>query len=64
VLVASGFIVGESLVGVAMAALIGATGSQTPLALVGDGFEPTAQWISLAVFAAVAVWFAVRVRAR
>jgi putative OPT family oligopeptide transporter len=62
VLVASGFIVGESLVGVAMAGVIGATGSQAPLALAGDDFERTAEWISLAVFAAVAVWFARRVR--
>jgi len=33
VLIASGFIVGESLVGVAMAGVIGATGNQAPLAL-------------------------------
>ena len=62
VLIASGFIVGESLVGVAMAAIIGATGSQAPLALVGEGFDSTAQWITLVVFGAVALWFAVRVR--
>jgi putative OPT family oligopeptide transporter len=62
VLIASGFIVGESLVGVAMAAIIGTTGNQAPLALVGDGFAGTAQWISLAVFAAVAGWMAWRVR--
>jgi uncharacterized oligopeptide transporter (OPT) family protein len=62
VLIASGFIVGESLVGVAMAGVIGATGSETPLALAGDGFVPVAQWISLAVFVAVAVWFGARVR--
>lgn len=62
VLIASGFIVGESLVGVAMAGVIGATGSQMPLAVVGEGFDPISQWISLAVFAAVALWFAARVR--
>jgi putative OPT family oligopeptide transporter len=62
VLIASGFIVGESLVGVAMAAVIGATGSQSPLALVGDSFDGPAQWITLVVFAVVAVWFGVRVR--
>ncbi len=61
VLVASGFIVGESLVGVAMAAVIGASGSQAPLALVGDGFEGTAAWLGLAVFAGVAGWFGRRV---
>jgi membrane protein implicated in regulation of membrane protease activity len=63
-LIASGFIVGESLVGVAMAAVIGATGSESPLAVVGGGFAPTAQWISLAVFCAVALWFGRRVRSR
>ncbi len=61
VLIASGFIVGESLVGVAMAAVIGASGSQVPLAVVGGGFSPIADWITLAVFATVAVWFARRV---
>jgi putative OPT family oligopeptide transporter len=61
VLIASGFIVGESLVGVAMAAVIGATGSQAPLAVVGDTFAPVADWVTLAVFAGVAVWFARRV---
>ena len=63
-LIASGFIVGESLVGVAMAGVIGATGSEAPLALVGDGFAPVAQWVTLAVFVGVAVWFGRRVRAK
>jgi putative OPT family oligopeptide transporter len=63
VLLASGFIVGESLVGVAMAAVIGATGSQAPLALAGESFAPTAEWLGLAVFVAVALWFARRVTA-
>ncbi len=62
VLIASGFIVGESLVGVAMAAVIGATGNQAPLAIVGDSFAATSQWITLAAFAAVAAWMAWRVR--
>jgi putative OPT family oligopeptide transporter len=57
VLLASGLIVGESLVGVLMAAIIGATGSQTPLALVGDDFETTAQWLGLAAFVIVGVGF-------
>ena len=55
VLIASGLIVGESLVGVAMAAVIGATGSQAPLAIVGSGFDGVAQWLGLAVFVTVAV---------
>ena len=47
VLLASGFIVGESLFNVALAGLIVATGSATPLAVVGDGFEPTAELLAL-----------------
>ena len=39
VLLASGFIVGESLFGVLLAGLIVATGSGTPLALIGEGHE-------------------------
>ncbi len=53
VLIASGFIVGESLVGVGMAAVIGVSGSQSPLAVVGNGFEGAAGWLGLVVFAAV-----------
>ena len=58
VLIASGFIVGESLVGVGMAAVIGGTGGQAPLALVGDAFAAPAGWIGLAAFGSVALWFA------
>lgn len=64
VLIASGFIVGESLVGVAMAAIIGGSGSQAPLQVVPDSFEHAAQWLSLAAFMGVAVWFARRVLRR
>ena len=56
VLIASGLIVGESLVGVLMAAIIGASGS-APLALVGADFGVTASYLGLAVFAFVAVLF-------
>ncbi|AMP09874.1 oligopeptide transporter, OPT family [Collimonas arenae] len=61
VLLASGLIVGESLVGVLLAAIIGFTGNDSPLALVGASFENTAQWLGLIVFAAVAWVFARRV---
>ncbi|WP_230414493.1 OPT family oligopeptide transporter [Collimonas silvisoli] len=61
VLLASGLIVGESLVGVLLAAVIGFTGSDSPLALVGASFENTAQWLGLIVFAAVAWVFSRRV---
>lgn len=62
-LLASGLIVGESLVGVALAALIGLSGKEAPLALVGDGFATNAQWLGLAVFIAVCVGFCRRVLA-
>jgi putative OPT family oligopeptide transporter len=58
VLIASGFIVGESLVGVGMAAVIGFSASQSPLAVVGEGFSLTAAWLGLLVFCAVAYGFA------
>ncbi|GAC1547613.1 MAG: oligopeptide transporter, OPT family [Collimonas sp.] len=63
VLLASGLIVGESLVGVLLAAIIGVTGNDSPLALVGGTFENTAQWLGLIVFAAVAWVFSRRVLA-
>jgi len=60
-LLASGLIVGESLVGVALAAVIGLSGKEAPLALVGEGFGTTAQWLGLAVFVAVCIGFCRRV---
>jgi putative OPT family oligopeptide transporter len=63
VLIASGLIVGESLIGVLMAAVIGFSGRDAPLALVGADFDATARWFGLAVFALVAVMFARRVLA-
>lgn len=63
ILLASGLIVGESLVGVAMAGLIGASGKQDVLLLVGPGFAPTAQILGVVVFVAVCALF-VRMVAR
>ncbi len=51
VLLASGFIVGDGLMGVLLAGLIVATGNGAPLALVGDGFATPAIAIGLVVFA-------------
>ncbi|MEH3106084.1 MAG: oligopeptide transporter, OPT family [Sphingomonas fennica] len=51
VLLAAGFIVGESLFGVALAGLIVATGSGSPLAIVGEGFEGVAVGIGALLFA-------------
>ncbi|MDQ2140402.1 oligopeptide transporter, OPT family [Alcaligenaceae bacterium B3P038] len=61
VLIASGLIVGESLVGVVLAGVIGASGSSAPLALVGESFAGTAEGLGLAVFAIVAIFIARRV---
>ncbi|MFJ2992590.1 OPT family oligopeptide transporter [Pandoraea sp. NPDC087047] len=55
VLLASGLIVGESLVGVAMAMMVGFTGSDAPLAIVGSSFAPTSEWLALVVFAGICV---------
>ncbi|WP_312429374.1 OPT family oligopeptide transporter [Achromobacter sp.] len=57
VLIASGLIVGESLVGVLMAAIIGAAGTEAPLAIVGEDFAGAASYLGLAVFVMVAVLF-------
>ncbi|MCZ8390656.1 OPT family oligopeptide transporter [Achromobacter xylosoxidans] len=57
VLIASGLIVGESLVGVVMAAIIGAAGTDAPLAIAGEEFARTASFLGLAVFALVGVLF-------
>ena len=53
VLLASGLIVGESLVGVLLAGIIAAGGSEAPLAVVGEGFAPVASWLGLAAVLAV-----------
>ena len=51
VLMASGLIVGESLVGVLLAALVVFSGKAAPLALVGDDFAYAAVWAGGIVFA-------------
>ena len=53
VLLASGLIVGESLIGVLLAGIVVffGNGNTAPLALVGDSFAGPAQWIGLAAFA-------------
>ena len=59
-LLASGLIVGESLMGLLIAAVIGFSGSDAPLALVGSGFAP-AMWLGLVCFAALFAFFYRRV---
>jgi uncharacterized oligopeptide transporter (OPT) family protein len=53
VLLASGLIVGESMLGVLTAGLIVATGSATPLALVGPSFAGPSEWIGLLLLVVV-----------
>lgn len=55
VLLASGFIVGDGLFGVALAGLIVATSSGAPLALVGESFATPAIFIGAALFIALVV---------
>jgi uncharacterized oligopeptide transporter (OPT) family protein len=54
VLLASGLIVGEGLVGVGVAALVAFSGENFPLGLVGDGFAGgTAVWLGGTAFGLV-----------
>jgi putative OPT family oligopeptide transporter len=56
VLLATGLIVGESLFGVALAGLVVGSGSDSPLAVTGEGYAPTALILAPLLFAALAVW--------
>ncbi|QAU23417.1 oligopeptide transporter, OPT family [Dyella sp. M7H15-1] len=53
VLLASGLIVGESIIGVLVAAIVVFSGKPAPLALVGHSFEDASIWIGGATFVAV-----------
>ena len=55
VLMASGLIVGESLLGVILAAVVVFSGNGTPLALVGEGFAMAGQVLGTLAFAGVGV---------
>jgi putative OPT family oligopeptide transporter len=55
VLLASGLIVGESLLGIVNAGLIVATGNAAPIAIVGPEFASTSRWIGAAVFTTLLV---------
>lgn len=57
VLIASGFLVGESSAGVLLAAAHGLSRSSDPLALVGPGFATAATWLGLAGFLLAAILF-------
>ena len=53
VLLASGLIVGESIIGVVVAAIVVFSGKSSPLALVGDSFQSASVWIGGIAFVAV-----------
>src|SRR5437660_2147015 len=55
VLLASGLIVGESVIGVVISAIVVFSGVSAPLALVGAGFETAGRIIGGVAFAAIAV---------
>lgn len=55
VLMASGLIVGESLLGVVLAAVVVFSGNGAPLALVGEGFATAGQVLGLLAFAGIGV---------
>lgn len=56
VLLATGLIVGESLFGVVFAGIVAATSNDSPLAVVGDGFEKTSEYLGVIVFVVVIAW--------
>jgi putative OPT family oligopeptide transporter len=51
VLLACGFIVGESLLGILNAFVIGVTNNPTPIAIAPEGLAPLGPWIGLGLFA-------------
>jgi putative OPT family oligopeptide transporter len=51
VLLACGFIVGESLLGILNAGLIVATNNPAPIAIAGEEFAPLAPWVGAGLFA-------------
>jgi hypothetical protein len=54
VLLASGLIVGESIIGVILSAIVVFSGKAAPLALVGPGFETAGIFIGGVAFAVIA----------
>jgi putative OPT family oligopeptide transporter len=63
VLLASGLIVGESLLGVVFAAAVAFSGNSYPVALVGERFETVSPWLGVVGFALI-VWLLYRWVAR
>ncbi|MDL9935250.1 oligopeptide transporter, OPT family [Gordonia sp. ABSL1-1] len=61
-LLATGLIVGEALFGVVFAGIVAATGDDSVLAVVGDGFDKWAQILGIIAFAATVAWLYGRTR--
>jgi putative OPT family oligopeptide transporter len=62
VLAATGLIVGESLFGVAFAGIVAGSGSDTPLAVVGESFAPIAEYGGAILFIGILWWIYSRTR--
>ncbi len=62
VLGATGLIVGESLFGVLYALIVWLSGSDAPLAVVGESFEPIAKIVGAMIFVALVWWIYHRTR--
>ena len=64
VLLATGLVVGDSLIGLVFAGAVGVVGDPARLGVVGDEFAATSEWVGLAAMAALLVWSYSRVRKR
>lgn len=62
VLAATGLIVGESLFGVAFAGIVAGSGSDAPLAVVGEDFAPIAEYGGAILFVGILWWIYNRTR--
>ena len=62
VLAATGLIVGESLFGVAFAGIVAGSGSDAPLAVVGESFAPLAEYGGAILFIGILWWIYSRTR--
>ncbi len=56
VLLATGLIVGESLFGVVFAGIVAATSDDSPLAIVGDNFLKTSEYLGVILFVLLVAW--------
>ena len=64
VLLATGLVVGDSLLGLVFAGAVGVVGDPARLGIVGDEFAAASEWIGLAAMVALIGWSYARVRQR